>query len=586
MREPAEHSRSAPALRPGLAAAVHGLPWLAPGVSSLVSLARPVTHSTWNAIRHDPGAVLLLLRSNVDPSTDCLPRLLSEPACLELALRHLDDPIFLDWMGIIAAPVYRFAVRAASVAARLATITGRADVEAARVCGLLAPLGWMAVCAIDPTAAEACLSDSEHADDPVATQQRWWGLDSAAIARRLARRWRLPGWLALGRLNLPGDAARSFAADADLLHLTRVAVGIAQREGPSLGLVDTASVATSAAELGVDVSSRACECVDSTFTPPREDPKSQPLLRDLLATAAENRRLQSTPRQDCLEDEADLLHCMLEDTERVHATRLREEKLTALAEFAAGAGHEINNPLAVILGQAQYLLGHEAEWFTPDPEQEAHNSLQKIVGQTRRIHGLLRDLMQFARPAPPAPAWHDLPQLIGEVAASLAGLAEERQVRVTVEVSTVRQPVFLDAAQTKLALSCLLRNAIEAAPHGGQARLSFDECQSSDTFQVVVEDSGPGPDPAVRSSLFDPFYSGRSAGRGRGLGLPTAWRLARQQGGDVRLEVTHPGEPTRFVLTLPRIESPEGSKSLSLVESILAAPLPAAAEATNGRHSA
>ncbi len=68
-----------------------------------------------------------------------------------------------------------------------------------------------------------------------------------------------------------------------------------------------------------------------------------------------------------------------------------------------------------------------------------------------------------------------------------------------------------------------------------------------------MEDGGPGPDPAQRPALFDPFYSGRSAGRGRGLGLPIAWRLARQQGGDVRLDAAPPAGPTRFILTLPRI---------------------------------
>ena len=259
-----------------------------------------------------------------------------------------------------------------------------------------------------------------------------------------------------------------------------------------------------------------------------------------------------------------------------------------MAEFAAGAGHEINNPLAVILGQAQYLLGHEAEWFAPDPEGEARKALQKIVGQTRRIHGLLRDLMQFARPAPPSPAWHDLPSLVDEVAAGLADLAEQRQVSLAADVRPDRLAAFLDAGQTKAALTCLLRNAIEAAPAGGWARLVFHDAATTDTLQVAVEDSGPGPDAAIRASLFDPFFSGRSAGRGRGLGLSTAWRLARQQGGDVRLEPPQPGEPTRFVLTLPRVDPAGGlmPPSSPLLETFLAAPLPAPPEtAANGCHT-
>jgi two-component system, NtrC family, sensor kinase len=70
-------------------------------------------------------------------------------------------------------------------------------------------------------------------------------------------------------------------------------------------------------------------------------------------------------------------------------------------------------------------------------------------------------------------------------------------------------------------------------------------------FEFVVEDSGPGLSAAAREHCFDPFYCGRSAGRGRGLGLPTAWRFALQNGGDLRHEPTTAG-PTRFVLSVPR----------------------------------
>ncbi len=587
MREPAELRRSAPdAGRTGPAAAVHDLSWLAPDVPSLLALARPPAPSTWAAVRNDPATVLLLLRSGAGSPPEKFLELLHEPAPLELALRHLDDPAFIEWGGSVASTVYRFAVRCADLASNLAKSTGRADPEAARACALLAPLGWMAVCAIDPAAAEACLQDRGYGKDAAETQRRCWGLDHATIARRLARRWSLPGWLAVGQMMLPAEVALDLGAREDLFHLTRLAVGIALRDGPELGLVDAAGVAASAAALGVEPTAFSAECPDVP-SHPRENPQAQPLLRDLLTVAADNRRLRSAPRHDRLEDEADALRRALEETVRSQGHRLQEEKLTALAEFAAGAGHEINNPLAVILGQAQYLLGHEAEWFAPDPEGGARKALQKIIGQTRRIHGLLRDLMQFARPAPPAPAWHDLPALLEEVVTGQAELAQQRQVRLAADVPPNRLFVFVDAGQTKVALACLLRNAVEAAPAGGWARLALVDRPAADSLEVLVEDSGPGPDAAVRDSLFDPFFSGRSAGRGRGLGLPTAWRLARQQGGDLRLETPRPGEPTRFVLSLARVGSAAGAAPPSaLLESFIAAPLPAPSEATtNGWHA-
>jgi signal transduction histidine kinase len=112
-----------------------------------------------------------------------------------------------------------------------------------------------------------------------------------------------------------------------------------------------------------------------------------------------------------------------------------------------------------------------------------------------------------------------------------------------------------DARQLEQALGAVVRNAVEATPAGGLVQVS---CLVTDhaPVAVAVEDSGPGMPPEVAEHAFDPFFSGRSAGRGRGLGLSTAWRLARQNGGDVRFEPTADGRP-RFVLTARRAAEQE-----------------------------
>src|SRR5207244_12655826 len=114
-----------------------------------------------------------------------------------------------------------------------------------------------------------------------------------------------------------------------------------------------------------------------------------------------------------LEGDIDRLHDALRVQQRSEAERLRGRKLSALAEFAAGAGHEINNPLAVISGQAQYLLTHE-----PDPAR--HRALQTIVTQTKRIHQILGDLMLFARPPKPKKQVLDAAALTQETVDSLS----------------------------------------------------------------------------------------------------------------------------------------------------------------------
>src|SRR5262249_17338788 len=143
----------------------------------------------------------------------------------------------------------------------------------------------------------------------------------------------------------------------------------------------------------------------------------------------------------------------------------------------------------------------------------------------------------------------DVGGLLRQVADGLRDLAGQRNVRLLVTEPAAPLTLDADPNQAQVALRCLLRNAVEAAPAEGWASARAEAC--GDPVELVVEDSGPGPGAAESEHLFDPFYSGRKAGRGRGLGLPTAWRLAREHGGDVRFDAA-PRGPTRFTLRLPR----------------------------------
>jgi two-component system, NtrC family, sensor kinase len=527
--------------------------WLPPSAASLTALARTPLSTTWSAVRADPGAVLLLLRR---PGNDCSrPSFLTrmqDPAVLDESVRLLDLPgeEAVDWDDPTVRPIYQTALSLATLARDYALKTVGCDPDEAWACGLLAPLGWLGVSAAAPASVAACLTDPEFAGRPARTQRRHWGLDQSALGRRLARRWRLPQWLrnVIGCLHLPAELARTFSPDPALLRCLRRAVEQTRELGLDLGLDGGPAKVCSSLSKFEEISAVKAE--------PWRSPYETPLLRDLLVLGAENRRLTEAAHNTFLEREIDELHQAVEEQAAAEDGRLRSDKLTALAEFAAGAGHEINNPLAVISGQAQYLLGHADEWFSSESEQP-RKALHTIIGQTHRIHGLLRNLMQFARPAAPRPVWFDLPSLLAETASSLGDLATPRGVRVEVGRKPDRLAVFADVEQVRVALTCLIRNAIEAAPAESWARVGVVEPISATVIEVAVEDGGSGPDPAQRPALFDPFYSGRSAGRGLGLGLPVAWRLARQQGGDLRLDATQIGGPTRFILSLPRISQLE-----------------------------
>lgn len=544
MRDHAGPTRTAEAS--ALVQAVAQLPWLAPGAASLAALGRCWGPTAWPIIRTDPGAVLLVVRhaATLPQQPPALAWPQSSPSLFQNVLLHLhQSPIgTVDWSREPALSAYRASLCCARLADTLASRTGACAADQAWTCGLLAPLGWLVASAVR---GEGQCALTQHLAD--------------GLTRRVARHWALPSWLSgvICRLGLAEPLARRFGTDPGLFHVTRAAIGLAHTLTADLHLVSAEAARDSLSQLGLPASTGEDDwahriCAETLAESPHwESPYGQPLLLDLLTLAADNARLRGAAVQQGLEDEVDQLHRALAEQVQTETDRVHVAKLEALAEFAAGAGHEINNPLAVISGQAQYLLGHENAWFPADVQPHVRKALQAIVGQTKRMHGLLRDLMLFARPAAPAPVWVDLPTLLGETSAGLQELAAAHRVRLDLHVGVDRQAVYVDPDQVRVAMACLVRNAIEAAPADGWARLVLVPPAAGCPLEVVIEDSGPGPEPAHRPHLFDPFFSGRSAGRGRGLGLPISWRLARQQGGDVRLETTAPGQPTRFVLSLP-----------------------------------
>jgi signal transduction histidine kinase len=522
------------------------LPWLAPGTASLVALARTTSPAVWPTIRTDPGAVLLLAR-HLPADAATLPDSLFRSAdVLQTALPLVGECAAIDWSSPDCGPVHEAAVAIATLAEALARRAGGCEPACAWTAGLLAPLGWLAVCAVDSGAAGECLREPVYTSEFADVQRELWRHDAAAVARRLARRWKLPAWLraVAGHLAADADLAISLGADERLFRVAQLAVLLARDHGHDLGLAVGGERGELAAALDLsddDLDAIVAEWRDTAHPALSRRSPDPALLPDLLMVAIEKRRLDDGPHGERVEEEVDRLHDALAARRASEAARLHVQKLRALAEFAAGAGHEINNPLAVISGHAQRLLRTEME-----DDQQA--SLRGIVKQTERIHQVLMDLMQFSRPPQPRRIDLDLRQVIDEASLRLRSFAEERGVRLILPECAERLTVHVDAAMLRTAIGCLLRNAAEAAPRDGWVRVSINA--EAGRIAVVVEDSGPGPAAARREHLFDPFYSGRPAGRGRGLGLPTAWRLARENGGDVRFEPTTQS-PARFVLTLP-----------------------------------
>lgn len=539
---------------PGKAAgrAAVDLPWLCPNTDSLIGVARDPAGAVHRSAA-DPALLIFLARyATLDSSPTTFPRERLVSAALPDAAAAYLRATSLGWLdpsARIVTTLRQTASLAAALARNIAVATGRATPDRAEVAARLAPLGWYAVAAVEPTDALGCLRDPEFGVNPLATQRRWWGLDQHAIARRLAARWLLPDWLAgtLDGLALPLEAARVIVPDPDLLAVVQLATVEAQARTVNLALTTAAERPAMLAYLCI-TADRVPGVLDShppphTAPPSGLDPNPHrvPLIGDLLQLGAAARRRDGASLVVRLEKHIDALHRSAGDLASFAGERLRRAKLAGLAELAAGAGHEINNPLAVISGNAQRLLRTEA-----DPDRA--DALRAVVRQAQRISGILRDLMQFARPPKPHPQRVPVADLLAAVRDELIPLADERGVRLELTLRPAGVWIEADPTQLRYAVTALVRNGIEASGRDGWVRLGCE--LTEDTATIAVEDSGPGLTPAALEHAFDPFFSGRSAGRGRGLGLPTAWQLARQNGGELSHD-PHPDRTTRFVLTLP-----------------------------------
>lgn len=224
------------------------------------------------------------------------------------------------------------------------------------------------------------------------------------------------------------------------------------------------------------------------------------------------------------------------------AATLEQAKLDAMAEFAAGAGHEINNPLAIIGGHAQVLLRR-----TQNPEER--RILAAITAQVRRAHEMIADARLFARPPRPSLSQIDLRDVLRQVEPPLRELAERYRTTLECRLPAERVEAEADPVQLAAAFLALGKNAVEAAAEGGCVILTLHAGENEAVFEV--RDDGPGISPRHRPHIFDPYFSARQAGRGLGLGLPKAWRIAQLHGGDIRV-ASRPGEETVFTFRLPR----------------------------------
>ena len=225
------------------------------------------------------------------------------------------------------------------------------------------------------------------------------------------------------------------------------------------------------------------------------------------------------------------------------------ESMLRLGEMAAGAAHEMNNPLTVISGRAQLLTGQL------DPESPGHAAAISIHRQTERLTNLITGLRMFADPPAAYRQPTDVPRLLRAELDRCAVEARRKypQLEFDLQISQSIRDIDLPVDPDHLATAAreLLDNAVQAHPTLAISVRAWVETDAGRrTLFVRVSDDGEGMDEYTLRHATDPFFSRKPAGRRVGVGLARVQQLAQAHGGSIRLRST-PGRRTTATLTLP-----------------------------------
>jgi len=213
-----------------------------------------------------------------------------------------------------------------------------------------------------------------------------------------------------------------------------------------------------------------------------------------------------------------------DNLERLQNQVMQSEKLASIGRLVSGAAHELNNPLAAILGYSELIASEQAV----PAEQRAF--AEKISLQTRRTKNLVSNLLSFARQTPAQKRLTDLNGVIHSA-------CQLRLASFSANISLIRdlQPglplVMADDNHLLQVFVQVLNNAIDALEDVGGGEITVRTYASGDQVVLEVRDNGPGITEPAR--VFDPFYTTKPPGHGTGLGLSACYGIIQEHGGTI-----------------------------------------------------
>jgi signal transduction histidine kinase len=235
-------------------------------------------------------------------------------------------------------------------------------------------------------------------------------------------------------------------------------------------------------------------------------------LRTYLAEADRSRLLSHSERS-------------IENLQRLQAQIVQSEKLVSLGQLAAGAAHEINNPLTAILGFSDLLADD------PALTEKARVTASKIRDQARRTKTLVGNLLSFARQVPTERTLLDINTVVTNAVQLRTLDLRTGTVRIELQLESVLPGVRGDGNQLMQVFFNMISNAVDAMEAAQGGVLTIKTLRDRAYVVVLFLDTGPGVKEPHR--VFDPFYTTKPVGKGTGLGLSICFGIVQEHSGRI-----------------------------------------------------
>src|SRR5579859_1820803 len=232
------------------------------------------------------------------------------------------------------------------------------------------------------------------------------------------------------------------------------------------------------------------------------------------------------------------------DAVLLQAKLAHSERMATIGRLVSGVAHEVNNPLAAILGFTDLLLEN------PQIPDNAREDLQIILQETQRTKDIVQDLLSFARQRPVQREPVQLNAVLRQTIKLRSYDFASHGVEVTEAFDETLQPALGDGQQLQQVFLNILNNAYDAVQEGGRrGHIEIRTERHGKTVQVMVKDNGTGI--ADRDHIFDPFYTTKQPGKGTGLGLSICYGIVRAHGGEILCWNNSEGGGSTFVVRIP-----------------------------------